>query len=181
MFPIVPLSHLFTILLVFIFFYANCYDAILIILWSSCIVTHFTCPVLMPHSLSTHTSLSASTFHCQHKGRSAWNAHPSCVACRIKENLFCSRDNLCNFCHTLDERAWSRQDSRVAKITRDWETGLKRVQASPNPSMLSTQGGYFSLSQLPEQYSHGMPTMVVCSTALSEPMTDPLLSIFVSL
>ena len=66
-----------------------------------------------------HKSNMAANFRCKHKGRSTWDTHPSCVTCRIRNNLLCSRQNPCLFCGTWDEDCWALQDIRVDKVRRD--------------------------------------------------------------
>ena len=58
---------------------------------------------------------SPSTFRCQHKGRSSWDTHPSCMTCRIREEILCSRDNPCFFCQDLSDNAWHNKALRVKR------------------------------------------------------------------
>ena len=61
-----------------------------------------------------HFSLSfptmAEQFVCQHKGRALWDTHPSCVTCRIRQDILCSRDYPCAFCSSWSEREWVFQE-----------------------------------------------------------------------
>ena len=57
-------------------------------------------------------------FRCQHKGRSSWDTHTSCVTCRIRNNLLCSHQNSCHYCINWEDRDWASQDIRSGEIGR---------------------------------------------------------------
>ena len=76
-----------------------------------------------------------------------------------------------------DEKAWSSQDTGVAKINRDWETDLKHLHASPLPSLVSPPGAA-SVSVIPTSNSIMAPQLsVVCGSAQSETIAESSLSI----
>ena len=110
-----------------------------------------------------HKSNMATNFRCKHKGRSTWDTHPSCVTCRIRNNLLCSRQNPCLFCSTWNEDCWTLQGIRVDKVRRDWETGLRQIQQTPAPSHaqpLATPRRAISTSNCEWQFC-GTPTSSV--------------------
>ena len=105
---------------------------------------------------------SPSTFRCQHKGRSLWDAHPSCVTCRIREGILCVRDNPCHFCQSWDESAWHNQDLRVDKVRRDWVATEKKLSTTP---LSLSQGVTSHVSRTP-----GIRSLAAPSSAWSEPV-----------
>ena len=77
----------------------------------------------------------AEHFQCQHKGRALWDTHPSCVTCRIRQDILCSRDNPCTYCAAWSEGEWVFQDQHVDKIRRDWVFSLKQETPKPLSSL----------------------------------------------
>ena len=80
---------------------------------------------------------SPSSFRCQHTGRSSWDTHPSCVTCRIREGLLCSRDNPCVHCQDWTDISWHNQDLRVQKVHRDW-VAERKLSSTPSLSKGAT-------------------------------------------
>ena len=105
---------------------------------------------------------SPSAFRCQHKGRSSWDTHPSCVTCRIREGILCARDNPCHFCQSWDKSAWHNQDLRVDKVRRDWVATEKELSATP---LFLSQGATSQVSRTP-----WIRSLVAPSSARSEPV-----------
>ena len=103
----------------------------------------------------------ADHFVCQHKGRALWDTHSSCVTCRIRQDILCSRDNPCKFCSSWSEREWVFQDQRVDKIRRDWVFSLKQ-QTPKALSTLSTPRGAASTSDLPGSVGMGKVVPDLC-------------------
>ena len=124
----------------------------------------------------------AFTFRCQHKVRSAWDTHPSCVMCRIHNSILSLGQNPCHFCASWDDKDWASQDIHVDKIRRDWETGLKQIQQTPalthSHTQLTTSARAISTSSLLLSGSSAVGPLVATNISTqSEPVADLPLSI----
>ena len=145
-------------------FLASWHDSILVTLRPSSVITHLISPQFtLCLLLLGYPAMSASTFHCQHKGRSSWDTDLSFMTCRISGSLLCSHQNPCNFCKDRDDRAWSSQDTRVSKVERDCEMGLS------SSLLVLSSSGCLSLSKYFEQCCKGTPTVGAPQLCLNTP------------